>query len=470
MTIAPDKLDLLIGFLRTLPEQAAVRLARAVEVDWLAGGRTLPHEEIMLALRPALRRIPNADRTLNPLRLFCRPFEDLLSSWPRKEKVKGRIHRESVLPIWNWLSQTVIPDSINRYSVGVKTAVLSFKAEDIRIHALEIWPVAAAAISKALDTEAKRKAARNVLGNALVVADAQEIACLLASGEELSTLQDMLPKGTPTLSEDMLWTLREFYDRLTVSHPDAAPYVAVVTMNRLAKPWMALKLPLAITRQTQDTLISSTDMGLVGELLFGDLEEHAAALRAAKPQAPFDPDELLRHLTGFTAVSDGIVKEVEMRRDGKWGQRLLKDRGAVAETMESFMERAEREVSPAIPTLKTGAYAGGPRAPDLHRAPDPEKIHRAICYSKLVAGCRPVAAAASFGASQKDTADLLGVMLKTYCEDIVKELRSAEGEKRTNAESYFNVAVELVTVLFSPEEGDFLRRRGRAAMGFANAA
>lgn len=470
MTVASEKIKMLTGFLGTLPEPMALQLARAIEVDWLAGGKALPHEEIMQALRPALRRVTNAERTLNPLRLFCNPFEDLLSSWARKEKVKGRIHRASVLPVWNWLSQTLAPEALNRYSLGVKAGVFSGNAEDIRAHALEFWPVAAAAINQTLDSESKRKAARNALGNALVVADALEIACLLAAAEEFTNLQDALPKGTPTLSEDMLWTLREFYDRLTVSHPDAAPYVAVVTMNRLAKPWMALKLPLAITRQTQDTLISSTDMGLVGELLFGDLEEHAAALRTAKPQAAFDPDELLMHLTGFTAVSNGIVKEVEMRRDGKWGQRLLKDRGTVAETMESFMERAEREVTPAIPTLKTGAYAGGPRAPDLHRAPDPEKIHRAMCYARLVAGCRPVAAAASFGASQKDTADLLGVMLKSYCEDIVKELRSAEGEKRANAEAYFNVAVELVTVLFSPEEGEFLRRRGRAALGFATAA
>lgn len=470
MAIAPQRMEMLTGFLATLPEPVAARLAKAVEVDWLAGGKALPHEDIMLALRPALRRALKAERTLNPLRLFCTPFEDLLSSWARKEKVKGRIHRESVLPVWNWLSHTLAPDALNRYSLGVKTAVMSLDKENVRARALEFWPVAAAAISKALDSESKRKAARNVLGNAMIVADAQEMACLLASAEEFSNLQDVLPRGTATLSEDMLWTLREFYDRLTANQPDAAPYVAVIAMNRLAKPWMALKLPLAITRQTQDTLISSTDMGLVGELLFGDLEEHAAALRAAKPQAPFDPDELVMRLTRFTAVSGGIVKEVEMRRDGKWGQRLMKDRAFVAEIMESFMERAEREVTLAIPTLKTGAYAGGPRAPDLHRAPDPDKIHRAICYAKLVAGCRPVAAAASFGAGQKETADLLGVMLKTYSEDIVKELRGAEGDHRANAEAFFNVAVELATILFSPEEGEFLRRRGRAALGYAAAA
>jgi hypothetical protein len=164
------------------------------------------------------------------------------------------------------------------------------------------------------------------------------------------------------------------------------------------------------------------------------------------------------------------VKEIEMRRDGKWGQRLMKDRAAVSETMESFMERAEREVTAAIPTLKTGAYSGGPRAPDLNHAPNPEKFHRAMCYAKLVVGCRPVAAAASFGAMRKEVADTIGVELKTYCEDIVKELRAAEGDKRANAEAYFNVAVELATILFSAEEGEFLRRRGRAALGYAAAA
>jgi hypothetical protein len=468
--VAPEKMKMLSGFLATLPEPLAARLAKAIEFDWLSGGNALPHDVIMQALRPALRRATSHDRTLNPLRLFCMPFEDLLSSAPRKEKQKGRIARSSVLPVWNWLGHILAPEALTKYSLGVKTAILSVRVDEARARALEFWPVAAKAIAQALNTDSKRKAARGVLNDALTVADAEEIACLLAAAGELSDLQDKLPKPMPTLSEDMLWTLREIYDRLAANAPDVAPYVAVITMNRLAKPWMALKLPMMITRQTQDTLISSTDMGLVGELLFGDLEEHAAALRAARPQAPFDADELVFHLTGFTAVSNGIVKEIEMRRDGKWGQRLMKDRADVAETMENFMERAEREVTGAIPTLKTGTYAGGPRAPDLNHAPNPEKTHRAISYAKLVAGCRPVAAAASFGATQKDASDTIGVALKTYCEDIVRELRAAEGDKRTNVEGYFNVAVELATILFSAEEGEFLRRRGRAALGYATAA
>ena len=80
----------------------------AVEVDRLMDGRTLPHDDIMEGLRPVLRR-ENYDRTPTPLRLFCRPFQDLLTCMPRKVKQKGCIARGTLVPAWNWLSQTLLP-------------------------------------------------------------------------------------------------------------------------------------------------------------------------------------------------------------------------------------------------------------------------------------------------------------------------------------------------------------------------
>jgi hypothetical protein len=466
--VSSEKAQLLRGFLGTLPEALAARLAKAVEVDRLAGGTGLPHDLILDGLRPALRRLPTPERTPTPLRLFTQPFEDLLTSEPRKEKQKGAVARDSIQPVWNWLSQKLAPEELTRYALSVRNAVLGYHAEEASAHATEFWQTASAALQAALDSDAKRKAARSFLGGDLVVADAVEIATLLSAGTELCEVQAKLPKPVAVLTDDYVWQLRDIYDRLAATKPDAAAYVAVVAMNRLDKPWEALKLPMLISRKTQDTLISSTDMGLVGELIFGAIERHAAAIRAAKPQAAFDADALVLHLTKFASLSGGIVKELEIRRDGKWGQRLLKDRAAIAEVMEGFMTRAPREVLAALPTHKTGTYAGGPRAPDLSRAPDPEKTVRALSYARLVTGCRPIAASASIAASQKDASDEIGIALKTYGDDIVRELRT-DGEKRANAEQYYSIAAELVSLFFSPEEAEFLRRRGRAALGQAPA-
>ena len=73
---------------------------------------------ILDGLRPALRDA-QAARTPTPLRLFCRPFEDLLTSAPRKTKQKASIARASVLPVWLWLGRDLIP-ARNRKTISPK--------------------------------------------------------------------------------------------------------------------------------------------------------------------------------------------------------------------------------------------------------------------------------------------------------------------------------------------------------------
>lgn len=464
-----DKAELLSQFLGKLPEAAAKRLAKAIEMDRLAGGTNLPHELILAGLRPVLRRAKGVERTPTPLRLFCEPFQDLLTLVPRKTKQAGRIATSSITPVWAWLSLTLIPDEAALYVDRVKHDILGAQYDSARGRAQEFWAAAAKVMLDALSGPERLKACRQALGDELVVADAREMALMLSVGTQLSEIQNILPKPTPIFTEDALWSMRKIYDAVVESAADAAPYVSVVVMNRLERPWEAMRLPLSVSRQTQDTLISSTDMGLVGEILFTEIEAHAVAIRSVR-QPQFDPDELIAHVASFATLSAGMVKEVEIRRDGRWGQRLLKDRAAMAEVMDGFMKRAPREILGAFPTLKTGSYSGGPRIPDVSRALDPEKTARAMNYAKLVSGCKPFAPAASFGASLADVQDEVASALKIYSEDLLRELRAAEGEKRAHAEGFFALAAELTSVFLSADEAEFLRRRGRAALGTQAAA
>ena len=466
--MSPDKTGLLKSFLGSLPEEIAARLARAVEIDRLADGKALPHDMILEGLRPALRRLPGAERTLTPLRYFCVPFEDLFTLVPRTTvKQKGRISRGSVAPIWTWLNQSLLPEETRAYSRDFKSAIVSNRAGDAKARAEAYWPLAAGALRDALCSDARRKDARVPLTSELVVADAEEAALLLGVGGSVVKIQETLPRPVAVLTDELLWALRAIYDGLIETNPDAAPYVAVIAMNRLARPWEALKLPLSISRQTQDTLISSTDMGLVGEIIFGDIESYCKAVRDAK-HPNFDADALVENISHFTSLSSGIVKGIEMRRDGKWGQRLMKDRAALAEVMDGFMERAPKELAGALPYQKS--LTGGHKAADFSRAVDQEKLDRALRYARLVMGCKPFAAAGSFGASVKKAEEDMCQLLRSYNEDVVKELRTTDAQRRAVVESQFENSVKLTAILFSEEEAELLRRRGRAALGPAQAA
>jgi len=464
--LTPDKSELLRNFLGTLPRAVAARLATAVELDRLAEGQALPHDVILEGLRPALQIGDGRKRTPTPLRLFCRPFEDLLVNTPRKEKQKGRILRSHVVPVWHWVSQALIPVEARAYCDDVRDALLVRRYDEAQARAQRFWPLAGQAMADGLAQH--RKEARAALGSDLAAADAEDISLLLRIGPLMIAVQNLLPKQTPSLNEDLLHGLRTIYDRVCTAQPDAAPFVSVAAMRRLAKPWEALKLALLVARQTQDTLISSTDMGLAGDVLLADMEDNRATLMAVRHPV-FDVDTLLRNLSSFTNISSAIVKEIEILRNGRWGQRLLKDRAAIGAVMDGFMERAPKEIAAALPSHKTG-FAGGPRVPDFSRAVDPDRVDRALRYARILAGTRLLAIPGSFGAKHTDAVEEAGQTIRSYNEDLLKELRTAEGPRREVVERQYQLALELTGLVFDESEAEFLRRRAKAAGSQTEAA
>jgi hypothetical protein len=450
MIPSPAKSGQLQSLLGNLPEAAASKLARAVEMDRLMDGDALPHEIILAGLRPSLRQ---ADRTLTPLRLFCQPFEDLLSSEARAEKQKAVIARASLVPVWSWLGADLLVEETQAYFRDAKAAILAGRMEEAAVLAQGFQLAAGKAMRAALtgDGSPERLSADEA-------ADAGEMALLLCESAEMAKVQQRVPKYLAHLTEEILWQLRESYDALIGRNPDAAPYVAVMAMNRLQRPWEALRLPLMVSRQTGDALISKTDMGLVGEILFARMDLMKAAILAARHPV-FDAAALVAQVGAFAELSSAVVKEIEVRRDGEWGQRLLKDRAAIGAVMDGFMERAGKEVIAALPMHKgTGDFA----RPTLG-----EKRALALRYTQLVAGTRIFAAAGSFAAKQRTALEDSSNHLRRYVEDAIRELRGASGEKRATVESQLQYCAELAALLFSPEEAELIRRRVRAAQAAA---
>ena len=454
--LSEDKTGLLKNFLGGLSGDIASRLASAVEADRLLDGHVLPHEAILASLRAALRDT-GAIRTPTPLRLFCRPFEDVLSSAPRKIKQKASIARSSLLPVWLWLSRDLLRAKAESYITDTKALIVARKYDEAARRAESFWPEASAAMQAGLKTPA----ARTTLGDALIMADAQEMALLLPASAEILRIQDVMVRPVPQFNEELVWQLRAIYDELVTRMPDVAPYVAVVAMNRLEHPWQALRLPIQICRQHRDTLISKTDMGLVGEIIFTRMENLRDSILATR-HPHFQPDILLEQVAGFTEMSSAIVKEIDIKRDGEWGQRLLKERAQTGGVMDGFMDRALREISAALPLHKG---AGG--SADFTRAVDADKRDLARRYARLVVGSRNFAAAGSFAAKQKTAFEDISGCLRRYIEDVVKELKGHDAARRATAESQFQFCVELTAILFSEKEAELLQRRGRAAQSTA---
>jgi hypothetical protein len=408
--------------------------------------------------KPQLHAAPNTLRVgASPQRAFCQPFEDLLVDLVPAMKQKGRISRASIAPVWRWLENDLIPSRHKAFCEEIARAMHSGQSALLQAKRTELWGLAAAAIRAALATPEKKSAARAKLGSAIAADDALEMALLVSAGTDLLVLLQDLPRPIKSLGPREIAILRGAYDQLIKRQPDLAPYVAVIAMARLERPWEALHLAAIIARASNDAVISNTDMGIVGELLFSDLDRHAAVIAAARP-VHFDPDTLLPALAAFADLSAGMVKELGIRRDGKWGQHLTKARATVSAAMENLLARAPKEIAAALPASRPGGHAKGL---DLSHPPVAERLVRAERYARIVGGAQPYASAAAFNAKLGGVRTDGTAVLRRVAEELLRELRSAP--PGPYAGLHLTALLDIASPILGEEETLLLRRRARAA-------
>jgi hypothetical protein len=457
--LSGDKQTRLAGFLGELPPEIAARLAQAVEADRVTGGSTLPHETILAALRPKLEKsssAPSQARAETPENLFRAPFADLLTGERRKPKRMGRIARASAERAWAWLTEELMPERHAELSAEMAAAISEGNLRRIDAALAALWQDAAAALKTALAGDA------TALGSEEAVADIKEIALLLHHAQEIAKLQKRIPKDAH--AEGIIGIVRDAFYRFSRVSPELAPYVTLIAMGRLKHSWEALRVALEVARKPGDGVTRAEDLGAAGEVLMDDLDAYAKRIQSVRP-LKFDLRTLLADLEAFSRLSGGIVREIDLRRDDGWEQRLDKNRAAVARAMETLIERAPKEIFAGLPAVKAGVFSKGPKPLDTSRAPDPERVKLARAYAQLLSQTRPLAEAAAFKAKLDEVHSETATMLQSYNEDILRELRAAPPGTRAIVEQHFATALDICTWILGAEEAEFLRRRGRVPAG-----
>lgn len=463
----PTKEHELRRFLASLPADKATMLAVAVERDRLAGKPGMPADLILEGLRPTLRRV-GSRRIPTPQRLFCEPFADFLIDGPRDYKQPGRILRSSIRALWRWLAKDALRVTLADLESQIAQATLTreSKLQGELVARLQSEAVAAvrAASERAEEGTTERRILTVKFGDEDALTDVEEIASLLAGASDLSPLRGLLPKRIDMLTDQHMAFVRDLYDQLAARRPELCPYVGLLVLGRLKRPWEALRLAAVMSRKTNEILFSQTDMGIVGDILLADMENLALDIASVRPDT-LDPEALLNKLERFVQMSGGLVREIGVRRDGKWGQRLIKIRQLASDAMDALIARAPREITAALPVQKLGAFGGrGPRRPDLSREPDMTKVERALLWGRLLAGSTPYAGGGAFYAAHKDAFEEVSYYLRHYADSMVTELRTLEFDKRPRAQAYMAQAETLSDAILGVEETDLIRRRAAAAL------
>jgi len=461
--IKPDKQAKLQRLLMTMDQRTATKLAAAIERNRLTMDVDLPNQSILDCLRPILReaRVP---RFSTPLRIFCGPFEDLLVSTVPESKQRGRISRASILPVWNWLAEELIPERHQELSEQIKRQIIAGNDTEARNTAIALQSEAAEAIIALVDgldpLEKPYGALARKLGGEVHLTDAREMATILRAAGQFLTLGDRLPpRPIDDLTENFVNDLKNIYDEFSGAVPDGAEYAVAMMLGRLAHPWQILRLARAFSWKSDDSLVSRTELAVVGDLLLDDVEE---IVQSAKQE--IDSDQLIRQLQEFVALFDGITGEIGIRKDGDWGRRLLHARAALAAVVERRLQAASKAFDLAMPKHRDSRGKPDPGKPALDSHPNDDAVAAAYAMADFMRRVRPLAKQAAVTNPLTEAFATLENGIDIYSDRLTDALRRASEGETERILALLEIAATILERATDNEAASLIRRRSAAAV------
>ncbi len=468
MGLSQRKRERLSAFLGELPVAAAVKLFAALEVDRDAGGEGLPHNTLLDDLRRKLRergaapvRRPSAKRT------FFNPFEDFFVSVRSGKKRQAQIARTSLDPIWRvMMTDPALTEAAmaaaaldDAYSSGGDTKALErslFLAAEAGLARL---------FARVKETDATRASLVEALGGEAALADFEEIRQLMEASEALRTLRIVVPSHSPSLSEEQIYDLRQLFLSVYEQSPSIASYLLLALKGRLEAPWRALGVYYHLARSADERLMPARETVMaLPESLFEDLEGIARALEKAGGGA-LEVQSAKARLGWFIDYAEGLARHAQKAGDNVVLNRIEACRDIAGEAHARFVEQALAAMRAALPVRATrgSSRLAAPR-PDYSVPVAPGALDDAKSAVALLndapADARRLGA--DPGLSEKVLEDA-SKYASTYANDLVAEIRAAEGADRAAAKRLLEQSLSIVEPLLKSDEAGLIRDRAAAA-------
>lgn len=274
-----------------------------------------------------------------------------------------------------------------------------------------------------------------------------------------------MPEWLGRLTEERAIAVRlAFRDAIAVAE-DAGPRLLEILYAHMERPWGVMRIISAVMQRPSDEYAANSELATFGERLLADIDERIAEVSSFNPdRGAVAGKEAAEALRIATCEAQEFDDTLELSPKGPWGSRLMRQKRALAQAVESRLKAADSEVDAALP-LQSSGFRRGPRPqPRLTADPDERSVNRARAFLTLLREARPSAERLGFLASWEKCADTVRVRLDPYVEDLLGKLRNGEPEEDLGrVRRFLGIAADFVGLVAEDKDAEIVRRRVAAA-------
>ncbi|WGD52843.1 hypothetical protein QA641_02515 [Bradyrhizobium sp. CB1650] len=298
--------------------------------------------DIQARLRAEFRKDgSNQARATNPSRYFFAPLELFLMDGAPEHANAGRISRNTLTPIWEWICRDLLPTMARDYTKAINDQVAANNPKEVlKIAATfqtKVVKVLENTLASADGAELARGKLAQYTASRTAFDDVKKMLHVLRAGNALPKFNEKLPENISKFDDGQVARITAQLDAFRKSHIEALPFALALVARRLKTSWQLVRLATKAAASKSVTDVAATPYACVVPMVLDRLDDKRLALRIA-----------LRH--NRVLVARDLLAEIydleyalKVRIDGieqsEWGIRLQQLMDAIATLVSAEVSR-----------------------------------------------------------------------------------------------------------------------------------
>lgn len=337
-----DEIDQLSEFLQKLTPLSRSCLLSELERLELCGIDMPGSASVQARLRAEFRKDGSTQaRATSPSRYFFAPLELLLIDGAPEHANAGRISRNTLTPIWEWICRDLLPTMARDYIKAINDQVTANNPKEV----LKIASTFQVKVVKVLEntlaspdsTELARAKLAQYTASRTAFDDVRKMLHVLRAGDALPKFNEKLPETIAKFDDGQVAQITAQLDAFKKAHPDALHFAVALVARRLKTSWQLVRLATKAAASKSAADVAAVPYACVVPMVLDRLDDKRLALRIA-----------LRN--NRVLVARDLLAEVydteyalKVRIDGlehcEWGVRLQQLMDAIAALVSAEVSR-----------------------------------------------------------------------------------------------------------------------------------
>jgi hypothetical protein len=356
-----DEIDQLSEFLQRLTPLSRSCLLSELERLELCGIDMPGSASVQARLRAEFRKDGSTQaRATNPSRYFFAPLELLLIDGAPEHANAGRISRNTLTPIWEWICRDMLPTMARDYIKAINDQATANNPKELLKTAAtfqtKVVKVLENTLASAESTDFARGKLAQYTASRTAFDDVQKMQQVLRAGDALPKFNEKLPEKIAKFDDGQVTQITAQLDAFRKSHPDALPFALTLVARRLKTSWELMRLATRTAASKSVADVAATPYACVMPMVLDRLDDKRLALRVAlKHNRVLVARDLLAEIYD---TEHALKVRVEGIEANEWGIRLQQLMDAIAALVAAEVSRFPANVGHILGSRRLRSHDG----------------------------------------------------------------------------------------------------------------